>query len=154
MIKPLMVIAIVLVLVMFVSEAILGQFSSFRLIGSRGNVKVLGVGVYWDVNYTSPVGFLDWGSVEPDSAKNQTVFIRNEGNEPSTLFLATDNWQPANLSRYMNLTWNYNGATIRPDEIIQVTLTLSTSSSPDFIGYIILNDVKRFDFDIIIGVNG
>jgi len=154
MIKPLMVIAIVLVLVMFVSEAIFGQLSYFRLIGSRGNVKVLNVGVYWDSNSTSRVGFLDWGSVEPGSVKNQTVFIRNEGNEPSTLLLVVDNWQPANLSRYMNLTWDYNGATIGPGETIPVTLSLLTSSSSDFISYIMTNDVKRFDFDIIIGVDG
>jgi len=153
-IKPLIGIAVILILILFVSESSLGPLSYLRLISSRGNVKVLGVGVYWDANCTSPIEFLDWGSLEPDSVKNKTVFIRNEGNEPSILFLNTDNWQPANLSRYMTLTWNYNGAEILPDLTLKVTLTLSTSASPDFISYIIANDVKRFNFDTMIGVNG
>jgi len=162
MIKPLIGIALIIVIVLLASNLIIGQLPSFRLISSKGNVKVFGVGVYWDANCTRPVNPLDWGSVEPDSKKNETVFIRNEGNEPSTLFLATGNWtfRDSNdkivtvpTTSYMNLTWNYNNETVYPNETIEVTLILSISSSPDFIDYVIANDVKRFDFEITIGVN-
>jgi len=151
MTKPFLVLAIVLVLVLLVSEAFLGQFSSLRLISSKGNIQTPpNIGIYWDSNGTNATSSIDWGSVEPSLTKNVTVYIANEGNGKVNLFLNTTNWQPTNISRYMNLTWNYNGAAINPDEIIQVTLTLSASSSPDFISYLITYDVKQFSFDIVI----
>jgi hypothetical protein len=48
----------------------------------------------------------------------------------------------------------YNGTQINPGEIIQVTLTLSASSSHDFVHYLIANNVKNFSFDIIIAASG
>ena len=146
MLKPLMIIAIVVVLVLFVSDGILGQFSSLHLIGSKGRVKNLGVGVYWDANCTSPVYSLDWGKVEPSSMKNITVFVRNEGNEPSTVFLNTSGWNPANASNIMTLTWDYDGDIIDSSQTAQVMLTLSVSA--------VTGVIKDFNFDIIIGVNG
>lgn len=139
------VIAVVIVIVLLASETILGQFSSFRLIGSRGKVKVIGVGVYSDINCSNPVDSLNWGSIEPGSIKNQTVFIRNEGNEPSTLFLNTTNWNPQNASNFIELKWDYNGYIIYPQETTEVTLTLSVAP--------VTEGVKDFNFDIIIGVN-
>jgi hypothetical protein len=144
--KPLLVIAAITVIVLLASETILGQLSSLRLIGSRGKVKVIGVGVYWDANCTRPVDYLDWGSIEPSSIKNQTVFIRNEGNGPSTLFLNTTNWNPASASDYITLNWDYNGYIINPQETTKVTLTLSVAS--------VTGELKDFSFDIIIGING
>jgi len=146
MIKPFMVIAIVIVLVMFASEVILGQLSSLRLIGSRGRVKVVGVGVYWDSNCSSPVYSVDWGSVEANSVKNITVFIRNEGNEPSNLFLNTTNWDPPSASDFIKLGWDYNGNVISPQQRIRVTLMLSIAP--------IIEGIKEFAFDIIISING
>jgi len=109
-------------------------------------VEVIGVGVYWDANCSSPVYSLDWGSVEPGSIKNQTVFIRNEGNEPSTLFLNTTNWNPPDASDFIELNWDYNGYIVRPQATTEVTLTLSVAP--------VTEGVKDFSFDIIIGVNG
>ena len=144
--KQLTVIAVIIVIVVFASETILGQLPFFRLIGNRGKVTVVGVGVYWDANCSSPVYSLDWGSVEPGSIKNQTVFIRNEGNEPSTLFLNTTNWDPPDASDFIELKWDYNGYIIYPqDPPTEVTLTLSVAP--------VTEGVRDFNFDIIIGVN-
>jgi len=146
MIKPSTVIAVIFVIVLLASETILGQFSSFHLIGSRGKVTVIGVGVYWDINCSSPVYSLDWGSVQPGSIKNQTVFIRNEGDEPSTLFLNTTNWNPPDASDFIELKWDYNGYIINPKENTKVILSLFIAP--------VTEGLKDFNFDIIIGVNG
>jgi len=108
-------------------------------------VTFVGVGVYLDANCGNPVYSLDWGSVEPDSIKNQTVFIRNEGNAASTLFLNTTNWNPLNASDFIELNWDYNGYIIYPQETTEVTLTLFVAP--------VTEGVKDFNFDIIIGVN-
>jgi len=144
MLKPLTAMAIIIVTVLLISETIFGQFSSIRLIGSRGKVTVVGVGVYWDPNCTSPVYSMDWGKVEPNSVKNVTVFIRNEGNEPANLFLNTTNWNPTNASDYITLTWNYDGHTLNPQETTKATLTLSIAQTT--------SGIKDFTFDIIMGV--
>ena len=131
----------------------MGQISTIRLIGNRGRIEVEGVGVYSDLNCTTPVTYLDWGNLEPASTKNQTIFVRNEGNRPTSLFLATTDWNPANLSQYMHLTWNYKSQTIYTYETIQVTLTLTTSSSTEFDNYVTSNKIGYFDFSIVIGIN-
>jgi len=108
-------------------------------------VTVIGVGVYWDANCSSSVSSLDWGSVKPGSNVTKTVFIRNEGNEPSTLFLNTTNWNPRDASDFIKLNWDYNEYIINPQETTEVTLTLSVDQATE--------EVKDFSFDIIIGVN-
>jgi len=145
MIKPLTVIAVIFFIVLFASQTILGQFPSFRLIGSRGKVTLIGVGVYWDANCTQFVDYLDWGSIEPGSINNQTVFIRNEGNVPSTLFLNTTNWNPITASDFIKLNWDYNGYIIYPQQTTRVTLTLSITPMTE--------GIEGFTFDIIISVN-
>jgi len=164
MLKPLMVIAIVLVLSMLVFDALLGQFSSLHFIGSKGNMRFLGVEAYWDQGLSNRTETIDWGMVFAGSSRNVTLYIRSISTIETTFELRTANWTlrdsdnrivigPSQTSPYMNLTWDYNGKTVYPNEVIQVTLTLSSSSSLDFINIIINNGVKGFDFDIIIGVN-
>jgi hypothetical protein len=115
------------------------------IIGSHGNLKVDGVGVYQDTNCSVAVKYLDWGTLEPGSAKNITLYIRNEGNHVATLFLATNNWSPINASSYMTLNWDYSSKLLSPMENIEVTLTLSVSSAA--------RNIVDFSFDVIIGTS-
>lgn len=151
--KPLAVIAMIIIVTLFASQIIMGQLSTIRVIGNKGRIEAEGVGVYLDLNCTTPIAYLDWGSLAPDSMKNQTIYVRNEGNIPTTFFLATTEWSPTNLSQYMSLAWNYGYQTVHPHEAIQVTLTLTASSSPEFYSYISTNEISRFDFVVIIGIN-
>jgi len=105
----------------------------------------VGVGVYWDNNCGNTVSFVDWGIVEPGSVKNVVVYVRNEGNSPVSLSMFGDNWNPSEASNYMTLSWDYASQTVDPQEVVQTTLTLSTSPS--------IEGITNFSFDIIIGVN-
>ena len=121
---------------------------------SLATIKTIGVEAYWDPNRENKTETIDWGTIWPGSSKNVTFYIRSVSNFEATLNLNATNWNPANISDYMNLSWDYNGTTIRPSEIIQVTLTLSASPSNSFIHYLIANDVKDFNFDIVIAASG
>jgi hypothetical protein len=57
---------------------------------------------------------------------------------------------PDNISIYMHIEWDYNGSTIKPGEIIQVTLTLRTEYDQNFALFIMENDIKTFSLDILI----
>jgi len=118
---------------------------------SLGTVKALGVEAYWDRNLENKIETIDWGTIQPGSSKNVTLYLQSISNIKTTLYLDTTNWNPQNISDYMNLSWNYDGAPINPGEVTQVTLTLSASSSHSFVRYLIINDVEDFSFDITIG---
>jgi len=110
---------------------------------SDGGVwKAIGIRAYWDSGLTSKVSTPDWGLLQPGAQKSFTVYIHNEGNSPVTLSLSTSNWTPSTASSYLALTWNYNGQTISPSAQMQVTLTLTVSSS--------ITGISNFSFDIII----
>ena len=151
-VRFLMVLLVIGSLVFLASNLNAGQFFSFTStessIESGGSVKKINVGVYWDGNCNSNVSFIDWGEIEPGSEKNVSLFIRNEGTVAAGLFLSTDYWNPSNASKFMTLSWDYDGQTLAPfdedsSDILPVTLTLQVSPS--------VSGIKSFSFDVIIG---
>jgi len=117
---------------------------------SLATVKTIGVEAYWDPNCENKTETIDWGAIWTGSSTNKTFYIRSVSNFEATLNLNATNWNPANISNYISLSWSYDGKPLNPGEIIQVTLTLSASSSDSFLHYLIANSVKDFSFDILI----
>ena len=111
-------------------------------IGNTGSIKTIGVNIYWDLACTNEVSSVGWSVLEPDSAENKTIYIKNIGNAAETLSLDTENWNPANASTYITLTWNYDDQPIDPNEVVEVAMTLTIS--PSIIG------ITNFSFDILI----
>jgi hypothetical protein len=135
-----------LILIMILSSVGIAMSRwSTTIIASHGNLRIDGVGVYDDRDCVTATSYLDWGTLEPGSAKNITIYIRNEGNHQATVFLASGNWHPVNAAGYMHLNWNYNGKTLEPMEVIKLTLTLSVSSAAE--------NILDFSFDVTIGTN-
>ena len=128
--------------VLLTSNFIYGLLTSTTTIGSHGSVKAIGVRVYWDSSCTNEVSSIDWGVIEPGSYTNVTVYVKNTGNSDATLTLSTENWSPSNASNYMTLTWNYDGQSIEPNDVIQVELTLAVASN--------ITGITDFSFDIVI----
>ena len=126
--------------------SMLNQVSSLTQANTRiqnqGAMKAVGVGVYWDQALTNRVTSIDWGTLEPGSNVNKTVYIRNEGNAAAILSMTTSNWNPTSASTYMGLSWDYGGQTIGVNAVVQVRLTLSASSS--------VSGITSFSFDITI----
>jgi hypothetical protein len=115
-------------------------------LSSVGTVKALGVGIYWDNACSQTVSSIDWGLAEPGAVKNVTVYMRNEGNAPITLSLQTVNWNPANATDYISLSWNYGGQAIGQNQVLAVTLSLSISSN--------IQGITTFSFDIVVAGSG
>lgn len=121
-----------------------------------GTIKTLGVEAYWDANLTDKIDEdeqIDWGTLWVGSSNNITIYLRSISNVEATLYVNATNWDPANLSGYMNLKCPRNGTTVHPGEKIQTTLTLSAPYSSKFISYLIANDVKEFSVDIYISTS-
>jgi hypothetical protein len=149
--KELMVVGAAVALIFY--TAVLGALGpvmsatqSNKTISNAGTVKAIGVGVYSDQACNNPVTSISWGTIDPGSSINKTVYIKNTGNNAVTLTLATSNWNPASASSYMTLTWDYNGQTINVNAVIQVKLTLSVLST--------VSGITNFGFDITIVATG
>jgi len=141
---------VALILTMSLASAVLGltwtQVTSLmqtnKTISSTGLVKAVDIGIYWDSGLMNRVSSIDWGVLEPDSTKNVTVYIRNEGNAPVSLTMNTSNWNPSNATTYISLTWNYLSQNISVSQTVQVTFTLMVTAN--------IRGISSFSFDIII----
>lgn len=133
-------------------------------IPSFATIKTSGIKAYWDVNLTNETTGLPWSTVYPGNSTDKILFLQSVSNVKTKLELRTTNWTfrdsnntivlgPVSSTDYLNLTWNYNNATIVPRQAIQVTLTLSADKSDDFIWFLVNNDVKEFSFDVVISAH-
>ena len=117
-----------------------------RRIPNSATLKLVGVGVYKDVDFTIPVTSIDWGLVEPGEQKNYTAYIKNESNVPINLNLWTEDWDPANASSFITLTWSYDGTKIAVDDSIAVTFVLDINAT--------ISGIDAFAFTIVIVGSG
>jgi hypothetical protein len=152
----LILIAAIVAIVISSTVSILLSRTTRLYVPSFGTIKTIGVEAYWDKaleNKISPEEPVNWGTIWAGSSQNVTFYVRSISNIEATLRLTATNWNPANLSEYMTLSWNYNRTPVQPRQVIQVTLTLSASSSYALIHYLITNDIRQFSFDIIIAAS-
>lgn len=117
-----------------------------RRIPSSASLKVVGVGIYKDVNFTVSVTEIYWGVVEPGEDKSFSAYIKNESNVPITLTIWTEDWSPATASSFISLSWDYNGSKIPVDGSIPVTFVLNVDPAT--------SGIESFSFTIVIVGSG
>jgi len=129
-------------------------------IPSMGTIYTIGVeATGGDIQTDGESNYLDWGSTYTGTTANRSFHLRSVSNVEAALQLDATNWMFKDSngkavdgpdSKFMNLSWNYNGTALDLNETIEVTLSLSISHSPYFRNYLIINDVKTFSFTIVI----
>ena len=134
-----------------IASAIGGLFVT-QTVHNAGNINVVTspppppatvqLGVYQDSGCTAPLKSISWGSLNPGSSTNSTMYLRNEGNVAVTLSLQVGNWTPSTAQNYLTLTWNRDGYVLQPNAVVQAVLTLTVSSS--------ITGITSFNFDITI----
>ena len=124
------------------SSLVYGVLVSNQTIPNTGNVKTVGVEVYLDSRYTQPATVIGWGSLDPGTSRNFTIYVLNKGNVPLVLSMTTGNWNSSSARNYLRLTWNREGYVLNAQSPIQTTLTLSVLSN--------VTGVDSFGFDITI----
>jgi hypothetical protein len=138
----------VILLTALVVAFLFGSVSTFAVmewnqrVYNVAKVKVVGVGIYKDINFTVSVTQIDWGIIEPGKSRNFSAYIVNESNVPMTLTIRTENWIPLNASSFMTLSWDYNGTVIDVGSSVPVILTLQVAQT--------VSGIESFSFDIVI----
>lgn len=125
-----------------VSALAAGLLVASQSIYNTGNVKAVGVGVYWDSSCTNEVSSINWGNLDPGETKDVTIYVKNEGTMAVTLSMTTDNWNPASASSNMTLSWNREDRVLNAGSVVQAVLTLSVSSD--------ISEITNFSFYLII----
>ena len=115
-----------------------------------GTIKTIGVEAYWDQNLDNKTETIDWDTIWLGSSKNVTLYLQSTSSVKTIVQLNATNFNPKNISKYIHLSWNYYGTPINPNEVTQVTITLSTIYSKSLIGSLIANESEEFSFEIII----
>jgi hypothetical protein len=109
-------------------------------ISNTATLKLVGIGVFSNVNCTVPVSSINWGMLQPGQVENYSVYVQSESNVPITLSMYTASWSPSNASSYITVTWNYAAQTLQPHAVLPVTFTLAVNASisgiPQFSFYI------------------
>ena len=145
--KLIRIVALGAVLSLFAGSALTFAVMQWtRRIPSSATLKVVGIGVYKDINFTVSVTEIDWGIVEPGESKNFSAYIKNESNVPITLTMHTEDWSPANASWFIGFSWDYSGSEISVDGSIPVTFVLNVD--PATAG------IEAFSFTIVIVGSG
>jgi len=137
------VILAVVMTVTVVSVLAATLLTAYQRVPNAGNVRAVGVGVYWDSDCTNNVTDINWEFLEPGETASKTVYIKNKGSIPVVLNMTTDNWDPTSASDNITLSWNREGYVLNTTvPVVQTVLTLSVSSD--------ISGVTNFSFDIII----
>jgi len=140
--------------------------NSSLYIPSIGTIHTLNVDVYGrDIQYFDGVKMIDWGVVYPGSSVKRAFNVTSISNVEGVLIIRVFNWTfydstnklvrgPINKTDYMEILIEpeCNMTILKPDETVELTLTLNVTSSNDFINFIVENDVRSFSFDIIIHI--
>lgn len=117
-------------------------------VSSHGTVKTLTVEAYWDAACQNEVETISWDVLEPGETVNITLYLKNASNVPINLGINLTDWKPVEFSDYMTFFYEYDGGTLIPSEVIQVTLMLSASSSDDFVYFLVENKIQDFDVNL------
>ena len=120
-----------------------GLLMSYQTVPSQGAVAAVNVGVYSDTECTQNCTSLNWGTIMPGSQINRMVYVKNIGNVPMTITMATESWLPTNASSLINLNWNRQDTTLNVNQSVEATLTLAAAASAE-------GNLTDFSFDIII----
>lgn len=130
------------------SIAILLSTKNNLTVLSKGNLKTIGIEVYSDPNREQKIESINWNDVWLGTTKNVTIYIRSISNYKISLNLKSTEWNPDIFSEYATLSWNYNGTTINPNDIVEVTLTLTIRKVSQLISHILTGEIQKFNLDI------
>jgi hypothetical protein len=139
---PREIIFMVVLLAAVVGTTAMSLLIANQTIPNVGNVRAVGVGVYWEYTCDTNVTSIDWGYLEPGETKNVTVYIRNDGNTAVILTMTTDNWSPTSAPVYISISWNRQNHILTPNTVVETVINLSVSPN--------ITDITSFSFDLII----
>jgi len=82
------------------------------------------------------------GVIEVGGTSTSTIYLLNNGNVDTVVYLESHNWVPSETSNYMVLSWDYDGTSLAPGENRAINVFLHVSSD--------CPELEVFKFELII----
>ena len=117
-------------------------------LSSDGKVQTLGVEAYSDQTCGIEIEKISWDVLEPGGTINTTLYIKSVSNAPIFLDVNLTDWEPMELSNYIMLSSDYKNQPLNPNDVIEVTIMLSASSSDEFVDYLVQNQIQNFSVNV------
>lgn len=139
-----MLVLLVLIMLELVFYLQSPQHNTVHSVGSITSPDGVCVGFYWDSACTKEVASVDWQQLTPGEIATKTLYCRNVYTE-SLIFLGFDttSWDPQEASEFISSSCYYENIILKPDDVIQVNLTLAVSLS------IVGANITGFSFNYI-----
>ena len=103
---------------------------------------VIDVEVYQDINCSSEMVLIDWGTIEAGKVSYHDIYVKNLGEIEVFLSLQIEDWEPSDLSNYVDITWDYDNTAINVGEVRHIVIEFSVDSdSPE---------ITNFGFNFVI----
>lgn len=161
--KTLLLIVVVSIVTLLISSLVsiwLSNVSNLHF-PTIGTIRTSGLEAYWNADLTNKTGEILWGHLYPGSEVNVTLHFRSISNVPVTLEMTTANWTfrnstdqivygPTDVTEHMTFSWDYDGSTVDPGQVVPAVLTLRVEYTQGLREYLIEKDVQSFSFDISI----
>ena len=102
------------------------------------------IGFYWDTACTKEVTSVDWQQLTPGRTATKTLYCRNVDAVSVVFFgFGTAGWDPQEATRFISSSCHYENVILKPNDVIQVNLTLAVSLS------IVGTNITGFSFNYI-----
>jgi len=111
-----------------------------RVVYSSAVIVSVDLGIYSDAGCNNTLTSIDWGLLYPGSNKTKVIYTRNEGTVNIVLFIEATNWNPETASNHIALSSNYKMQVVKPNQILEIALTIQVASS--------VGELRSFNFNI------
>ncbi len=108
-----------------------GTLNTQQTLPTSGLIAGKGLAVYLDPGGTEVATRIEWGTINPGSAVQRTVYVKNTGTVPINLNTTTNTPTPANLFTMISFSTDQQGTQIQPTEITPIVLSLTVLQTAD-----------------------
>jgi len=115
---------VVILIVGFLAVASTGLLIEDQSVSINGTLQTLNIETYEDFEATLNCSMIDFGSLSPGKASNQTIYIKNIGSEIVFLSMNVQSWEPSDAETFLLLSWNRDDHILSPGESIGATFIL------------------------------
>jgi hypothetical protein len=110
------------------------------------NIYALNLQVYSDPACTSELSSLNWTTLSPGQTKTVTCYLKSTSTANAVLSMSTADWLPSQAASYLTLSWDREGYSIKPNEVVAAALTLHVDGS--------IQGITSFGFTVILTASG
>ncbi len=118
-----------------------GTLNTQQTLPTSGLIAGKGLAAYQDPNGTEIASEIEWGTINPGSTVQRTVYVKNVGTIPINLNITTNTLVPADIFSMILFSTDLQGAQVQPEVTVPVVLTLTVLP---------MADPTNFSFNIII----